>query len=310
MVRLEHDPVLVAESIHALNVQPGGRYIDCTVGGGGHARAIMEASSPGGQLLGIDADPRAIEAARKSLEPYGRSVLLVNENFRHLEEVASRCHFRPVHGVLFDLGMSSLQLAEEGRGFSFQSDAPLDMRFSPEQEVTAAEIVNELPESALAELIWIYGEEPKSRRIARQIVAHRPLRSTLELARVISGAVNGERGRIHPATRTFQALRMAVNKEIENLREALEQAVRVLGVGGRLVVISFHSLEDRLVKEFFSRESRRCVCPPEVPVCTCNHVPRLRSVIKGVVRPSAEEIDRNPRSRSARMRVAERIIEA
>lgn len=310
MVRLEHDPVLVAESIQALNVQPGGRYIDCTVGGGGHARAILDAGSPGGQLLGIDADPKAIEVARKSLEPYGRSVLLVNENFRRLEEVASRCGFRPVHGVLFDLGMSSMQLSEEGRGFSFQTDAPLDMRFSPEQEITAAEIVNELPESALAELIWTYGEEPKSRRIARHIVARRPLRSTLELARVIAGAVNGESGRIHPATRTFQALRMAVNKEIENLREALEQAVRVLGAGGRLVVISFHSLEDRLVKEFFSREGRRCVCPPEVPTCTCGHVPRLRLVIKGVVRPSREEVQRNPRSRSAKMRVAERIIEA
>ncbi len=311
MVRLEHDPVLVAESIHALNILPGGRYVDCTVGGGGHARAILDASSPGGQLLGIDADPKAIEIARKSLAPYGRSVLLVNENFRRLEEVASRCNFRPVHGVLFDLGMSSLQLSEVGRGFSFQHDAPLDMRFSPEQEVTAAQIVNELPENALAELIWTYGEEPRSRRIARQIVAHRPLHSTLELASVIAGAVNGESGRrIHPATRTFQALRMAVNKEIENLKEALEQAVHILGVGGRLVVISFHSLEDRLVKDFFSRESRRCVCPPEVPVCTCKHVPRLKTVIKGVIRPSAEEVRRNPRSRSAKMRVAERINEA
>ncbi|MBM3132624.1 MAG: 16S rRNA (cytosine(1402)-N(4))-methyltransferase RsmH [Chloroflexi bacterium] len=303
----QHEPVLLRETLDSLRVQPGGRYIDCTVGGGGHSAAILEASSPGGQLLGLDADPKALEIARKSLEKYGKSVVLVNANFNRLEEIASKYNFRPVHGILFDLGMSSLQLAEKGRGFSFQNDAPLDMRFSPEQEMTAAQIVNDFSENALAKLIWDYGEDRRSRKIARRIVANRPLRTTLDLANVIAGAVNGERGRIHPATKTFQALRMAVNKELDNLRGALEQAVGLLGKGGRVVVISFHSLEDRMVKEFFNREARGCICPPEAPACTCHHIPRLRQVIKGVLRPTAEEIAANPRSRSAKMRVAERI---
>ncbi len=302
-----HTPVLLNETIEGLNVQPGGRYIDCTVGEGGHSAAILDKSSPGGQLLGFDADPQAIKTARTALREYGKSVLLVNENFNHLEEIAAEHHFQPVHGILFDLGISSAQLAHEARGFSFSTDAPLDMRMSPEQDLTAAQIVNDYSESDLAKIIWDYGEERRSRKIARFIVENRPLKSTTELARIVTKAVNGERGRIHPATRTFQALRIAVNQELENLRFALQQAVNLLGKGGRLVVISFHSLEDRLVKELISRESRGCICPPQTPVCTCEHVPRLRPVNKKVITPKADEIALNPRSRSAKMRVAERI---
>lgn len=302
-----HQPVLLNETINALQVQPGGRYIDCTIGGGGHAAAILEASSPGGQLLGLDADPQAIKNAKPILKQYGKSVLLVNENFNNLESVATECNYRPVHGILFDLGMSSIQLAEHGRGFSFQHEAPLDMRFSPDQELTASQIINDYPENELAMLIWNLGEERKSRKIAKHIVKNRPLQTTLELAHVVSKAVNGERGKLHPATKTFQALRMAVNREIENLRLALGQAVNLLGFGGRLVVISFHSLEDRPVKEFLTREARGCICPPETPVCICGHTPTLRLVSKGIIRPSAQELEANPRSRSAKMRVAERI---
>ncbi|MCL0081662.1 16S rRNA (cytosine(1402)-N(4))-methyltransferase RsmH [Dehalococcoidia bacterium] len=302
-----HQPVMLKETVEALQVQPGGRYIDCTVGQGGHAAAILEWSSPGGQLLGLDADPQAIKTAQFTLREYGKSVLLINENFSRLEKVASEHNFRPVHGVLFDLGLSSLQLVDEERGFSFRRDGPLDMRFGPDQELTAAEIVNNFPEDELARLIWSYGEERRSRRIARCIVESRPVKTTLELAGIVAKAVNGERGRIHPATRTFQALRIAVNREMENLVLALEQAVNLLGFGGRLVVISFHSLEDRPVKELLSRETRRCICPPETPVCTCRHTPRLRLVSKGIIRPTSEEIEANPRSRSAKLRVAERI---
>ncbi|MCL0078326.1 16S rRNA (cytosine(1402)-N(4))-methyltransferase RsmH [Dehalococcoidia bacterium] len=302
-----HQPVMLKETVEALQVQPGGRYIDCTVGQGGHAAAILEWSSPGGQLLGLDADPQAIKTAQFTLREYGKSVLLINENFGRLEKVASEHNFRPVHGVLFDLGLSSLQLVDEERGFSFRRDGPLDMRFGPDQELTAAEIVNDFPEDELARLIWSYGEERRSRRIARCIVESRPVTTTLELAGIVAKAVNGERGRIHPATRTFQALRIAVNREMENLMLALEQAVNLLGFGGRLVVISFHSLEDRPVKELLSREARRCICPPETPVCTCRHTPRLRLVSKGIIRPTVEEIEANPRSRSAKLRVAERI---
>lgn len=296
---------MLKETIEALRVQPGGRYIDCTVGQGGHAAAILERSSPGGQLLGLDADPQAIKTVQFTLRKYGKSVLLINENFNRLEKVASEHNFRPVHGVLFDLGLSSLQLAGEERGFSFRRNGPLDMRFGPDQELTAAEIVNDFPEDELAKLIWRYGEERRSRRIARCIVESRPVKTTLELARIVAKAVNGERGRIHPATRTFQALRIAVNREVENLVLALEQAVDLLGFGGRLVVISYHSLEDRPVKELLSREARGCICPPEASECICKHTPRLRLVSKGVIRPTAHEIEANPRSRSAKLRVAE-----
>jgi 16S rRNA (cytosine1402-N4)-methyltransferase len=303
-----HMPVLLEETIQALAVQPGGRYIDCTVGTGGHATAILESSSPGGQLLGIDADPEAIKATKERLEAYRDSVLLVNENFVNLQAICFRQDFYPVHGILFDLGLSSLQLEDGGRGFSFQHDAPLDMRLNPGQQVTAADIVNTFSESRLARLIKTYGEESYSQQIASYIVMERPIKSTLQLVRTIEKAIPQRRGRIHPATKTFQALRIAVNQELEHLELALRQAIDLLGFEGRLVVISYHSLEDRIVKQFMHRESQDCICPPGIPSCVCGHKAGLRLINKKVVTPSLAEIQLNPRSRSARLRAAERVI--
>lgn len=307
-----HAPVLTEEVIRYLAVQPGGRYIDCTVGAGGHARAILEASSPGGVLLGLDADPAAIKAAGAALKEFSGSVRLTVANFREVAEVSRRYRFEPVHGIVFDLGISSLQLAS-ARGFSFQVEAPLDMRFNPGQTLTAADIVNDYEESDLADIIWRYGEEPASRRIARAIVSARPVETTTRLAEIVARAAGGgrpsARKKIHPATRTFQALRIAVNDELTAIGEALEQAVSLLGPGGRVVVIAFHSLEDRIVKQFFQRESRDCICPPEAPICACGHVATLRLLTRRPVKPSEEEIARNPRSRSARLRAAERLAE-
>jgi len=303
-----HIPVLLEATIRALSVQPGGRYVDCTVGGGGHATAIMESSSPGGQLLGIDADPKAIAVAKDKLKTYADSVCLVNENFVNLEAISIKYDFLPVHGILFDLGLSSLQLNGNNRGFSFQQDAPLDMRLDPNQEVTAADIINTYAESELANLIKTYGEESQSYRIARYIVQSRPIKSTLHLAQTIERAIGHYRGRIHPATKTFQALRIAVNHELDNLKTALKQAVNLLGFEGRLVVISYHSLEDRIVKQFMQRESKGCLCPPDIPTCVCQHTASLKLINTKVITPSLAEIQQNPRSRSAKLRTAERII--
>lgn len=303
-----HIPVLLEEAIKALAVQPGGRYIDCTLGGGGHAEAILQHSAPGGQLLGIDADPNALEVAEKRLEPYRNSALLVNDNFANLQAICIKYDFFPVHGIFFDLGLSSLQLNGNGRGFSFQRDADLDMRLNPGQETTAADIVNNYSEAALAHLIKTYGEETFSRRIARSIVRERPIRTTSHLARVVERALGGKRGKIHPATRTFQALRIEVNQELVHLEAALRQAIELLGFGGRLVVVSYHSLEDRIVKQVLRRESQGCICPPGVPVCRCGHTPTLRLVNRKIITPSEAEIQCNPRGRSARLRVAERFL--
>ena len=308
MLTSTHIPVLVNETLEALAVQPGGRYIDCTLGAGGHAAAILEGSSPGGQLLGIDADPEAIEIAKARLEAYSGSTLLINENFANLQAICLKYDFFPVHGILFDVGLSSLQLNSNSRGFSFQHDAPLDMRLGPSQEVTAADIINTSTEVELAHLIREYGEEGYSRQIARHIVQERPINTTLQLARTIERATGGRRGRIHPATKTFQALRIVVNQELEHLEVALKQAINLLGFKGRLVVISYHSLEDRIVKQFMQQESRDCICPPGIPTCVCGHTASLRLVNKKVIAPSLVEVHLNPRSRSAKLRAAERII--
>lgn len=308
-VSATHTPVMLEEAIKALAVQPGGRYIDCTLGNGGHATAILQQSSPGGQLLGIDADPKALEIARTRLEPWREATMLVNDNFVNLQSVCLRYDFQPVHGILFDLGLSSMQLDGESRGFSFRHDDPLDMRFDPRQEITAADIINRYAEADLADILRNYGEEAHSRRIARRIVDARPLKTTGQLARTVEQAVGGRKeSKIHPATRTFQAIRIAVNRELENLESALKQAVSLLGYGGRLVVISYHSLEDRIVKQFMQREAKDCICPPTTPECICQHTASLRLVNKKVLKPSAEEVSRNPRSRSAHLRAAERIF--
>ena len=302
-----HVPVLLQEAIAALRVERGGRYIDCTVNGGGHATAILEESAPGGQLLGIDADPRALKMTRERFKEYDSDVILINENFRYLESICTRYGFRPVNGIFFDLGMSSVQLEDPGRGFSFQHDAPLDMRFSSGQTLTAADIINNYSEAELAEILEKYGEEWRNRQIARSIVKNRPVKTTLELARLVEKVIGRPRGRIHPATKTFQALRIAVNQELESLELALEQAVELLGSGARLVVISFHSLEDRLVKNFMRREAQGCLCPTDVLSCICGHSPRLKVITKKTICASSREVQENPRSRSAKMRVSERI---
>lgn len=303
-----HIPVMTEEAIQALAVNPGGRYVDCTLGAGGHSKAILEHAFPGGQLLSIDADPAAIKLAGEKLAPWGKSVRLVNDNFHNLEAICRENNFYPVHGILLDLGLSSMQLNASGRGFSFQYDASLDMRFSPSQKITAADIVNTYSEKELDKILREYGEEWQSTRIARTIIKERPFKTTLELARAVERAYRGKRGKIHPATKTFQALRIAVNDELTTLKDVLKQAVDLLGYEGKLVVISYHSLEDRIVKQFMAREASDCICPPEAPACTCSHVKKLKLLNKKVITPSEDEIKHNPRSRSAKLRAAERVI--
>jgi len=310
-----HKSVLYQETLSGLAVIPAGSYIDGTVGAGGHAEGILERSTPDGRLLGLDQDPQALALAETRLTPFGARALLVHANFATLDEVAARYGFEPVDGVLLDLGVSSMQLDTPARGFSFLAEAPLDMRMDPTTGgPMAADLVNHLPEGELADLIYRYGEEPASRRIARRIVAERqqaPVETTGRLATIVLAAIGGRpagpKGRIHPATRTFQALRIAVNRELDVLPTALEAAVRVLRPGGRLAVIAFHSLEDRLVKQYIQQEVKGCICPPELPVCRCGRVPRLRAISKGAIQASDAEIERNPRARSARLRIAERL---
>jgi 16S rRNA (cytosine1402-N4)-methyltransferase len=273
---------------------------------GGHAVGILEGSSPDGRLLAMDRDPDALRISAQRLAPYGERVVLVHDSFARMGQVASQRRFASFDGILLDLGISSRQLADAERGFSFQVDGPLDMRLDPTDDVTAAMLVNELSQEELADIIYRYGEERESRRIARALVAARPIRSTGELASVVSRAIHSRAGTIHPATRTFQALRIAVNQELEAVATALPQALALLRPGGRLAVIAFHSLEDRIVKQFFQRESRDCLCPPEIPVCVCGHRARLDLITRKPIRPTAIEVDKNPRSRSARLRIAEK----
>ena len=302
-----HIPVLYHEALDALRLHPGGRWVDGTVGAGGHAAGILERSAPDGLLLGLDRDPQALQLAARRLLVFGQRAILRRGSFAQLGEHLAALGWPAVDGVLLDLGLSSMQLQDPGRGFSFQRDAPLDMRFDPGQMLTAADLVNDLPEAELADLIRRYGEEPRARRIARAIVAERPIRGTQHLAQVVARAAGRGAGRIHPATRTFQALRIVVNDELGGLERGLEQALQALAPGGRLVVIAFHSLEDRIVKRFMRRESQDCICPPEQPACTCGHRRALRLVTRKPIRPGPQEVARNPRARSARMRVAERL---
>ncbi|MBI3964915.1 MAG: 16S rRNA (cytosine(1402)-N(4))-methyltransferase RsmH [Chloroflexi bacterium] len=307
----EHVPVLLAEVLELLAPTAGGRYVDGTAGGGGHAAAILEASAPSGQLLGLDTDPAAVRAAGERLARFGDRARVVHASFETLGAVARANGFDSVDGVLLDLGVSSHQLSTVERGFSFQADAPLDMRLDPTSGPTAAELIARLRESELADVLYRYGEERRSRPLARRLVAARErggVRTTRDLADLVVGVLGRPRpGQIHPATRTFQALRIAVNRELEVLEAVLPQVVELLRPGGRLAVISFHSLEDRIVKDFIRTEASPCVCPKEIPYCVCGRTARLRPITKKPVIPNAVEIARNPRSRSARLRVAERI---
>ena len=306
-MKIYHTPVMVSEVVEALGVRPGGAYVDCTVGEGGHGLAVLDSGRPGLRLLGIDPDEEALGAARERLEGQGGRVTLVRGSYADLERIAGEQGFTPADGVLFDLGVSSLQLENAHRGFSFSRSGPLDMRFDTRQSVSALQVVNEYPENRLADEIHRLGEEWRARRIARAIVEARPIATTEELAKVVARVTRRGRGGLHPATRTFQALRLVVNRELENLQVGLDQAIAVLGAGGRLVVISYHSLEDRLVKTALRREATDCICPPGVIECVCGHRASVRLISRKVVRPSPEEVRSNPRSRSARLRVAERL---
>lgn len=303
---MPHTPVLYKEIIHALQPHRDGLYIDGTVGAGGHAWGILEASSPSGRLLGMDLDPQALELARQKLAPYGDRVVLVRASYVTLLDQLHILGWGLVDGILLDLGLSSMQLDTAERGFSFQHDAPLDMRFDPQAPETGADLVNHLAERDLADLIFKYGEDRNARRIAREIVRSRPISTTGQLAEIVRRATPGRQGKIHPATRTFQALRIAVNRELEAIETVLPRAVRALKPEGRLAVISFHSLEDRIVKQFFRQESRDCICPPEQPVCTCGHKATLTEITRSPLIAAENETNQNPRARSAKLRVSER----
>lgn len=304
-----HASVLLTETVELLDVSPGGRYIDCTFGGGGHSREVLRRSSPDGQVLAFDADPAAKSRAAIVQSEFPGRLTLVQANFAQLAEVARSKSFVDVDGIMFDLGLSSFQFDEHDRGFSIHSDARLDMRLDPDADgPTAWDIVNTWEADDIANVIFQYGDERRSRKIARFIVDRRPIETNLELASVVEAAVGGRRGaRIHPATKTFQAIRIAVNDELGALRTALSDAVELTRPGGRIAVIAFHSLEDRIVKQFFHQEARDCICPASFPVCNCDHKSTLRRVTRGGITPGDEEQQENPRSRSARLRVAERI---
>src|SRR5512138_3344606 len=301
-----HQPVLYQEIIHALQPRRGSRYVDGTVGAGGHARGILEASAPDGQLLGLDVDPQALALARKTLAPYEGRIHLAQASYTSLHAQLAQYHWDAVDGILLDLGASSMQFDMPERGFSFLQDAPLDMRFGPHVSQTAADLVNEYSERELADLLYQYGEERDSRKIARAIVKARPIHTTRELVAVIE-SVSPRRGdRVHPATRTFQALRIAVNEELASIQEVLPQAVTALRSGGRLAVISFHSLEDRIVKDIFREQSKDLINPPYERIYEQERSAVLKEVNRKPLTPSDDEIKNNPRARSAKLRIIEK----
>ncbi|MBL8110397.1 MAG: 16S rRNA (cytosine(1402)-N(4))-methyltransferase RsmH [Anaerolineales bacterium] len=307
-----HKPVLYKEIIHALQPRRGGRYVDGTLGAGGHARGILEASAPDGRLLGLDVDPQALAIARETLAPYEHRIHLAQASYATLSAQLKTLHWESVDGIVLDLGASSMQFDTPERGFSFQHDAPLDMRFGPSALQTAADIVNAYSESELADVLYEFGEERDSRKLARAIVKARPLHTTGELVAVIE-AVSPRRGSfgrlrtVHPATRTFQALRIAVNDELASVAKTLPQAVASLPVGGRLAVISFHSLEDRIVKDFFREQSKDLINPPYEKLYEVERKATIKEVNRKPILPSEEETKNNPRARSAKLRIAEKL---
>ncbi|MBI5231992.1 MAG: 16S rRNA (cytosine(1402)-N(4))-methyltransferase RsmH [Coriobacteriales bacterium] len=306
-----HTPVLLAEVTQHLSPHPGSIVVDCTLGGAGHAKRLQDLVAPTGTLVGIDQDDAALIAAADTLR-LGQQTILLKGNFGDLDRLLSEAGIPYVDGFLFDLGVSSPQLDVPGRGFSYREDAPLDMRMDPErQALTAADVVATYSAADLTRIIREYGEERWAPRIAARIVAaraRRPLETTTELVQVIKEAIPAAARRTgpHPARRTFQALRIEVNRELEVLEQGLRAAIRWLTSGGRIAVISYHSLEDRIVKNVFAELSEGCTCPPDLPVCTCEHEPVIRVLTRKPVTPSAEEIADNPRARSAKLRVAEK----
>jgi len=302
-----HRPVLYKETIQYLAPSSPKRYLDCTAGAGGHSEGILTESSPDGELLALDLDPQAIELPRQRLNPFGKRARVMHATYLQSAGLLQEIGWQGVDGIVMALGVSSMQLDQSERGFSFRHDGLLDMRFDPTQGQTAADLVNKLDETDLADIVWRYGEERYSRRIARAILRARPLITTGELAEVVRNALGKTKEKQDPATRTFQALRIAVNDELKTVEQAIPSLIALLNPCGRLAVISFHSLEDRLVKQAFKRESIDCICPPEQPVCTCGHKASVRILTSKPITASLEEVESNPRSRSAKLRVVEKL---
>lgn len=308
----QHLSVLPEEVLQYLQPRAGELYLDGTLGGGGHSRLILEASAPSGRLIGLDRDPQALAKATEVLAGFGERVRLRHANFSVATQVLAELGEPGLDGLLLDLGVSSHQLDAPQRGFSFRSDAPLDMRMDQTTGTTAAEVLNSCDAAELTRIFRDYGEERYAGRIARRIERERlqaPLETTRQLAELVRGAVPGGfvPGRIHPATRVFQALRIHVNQELDHVAKGLEQGLELLRIGGRMVIISFHSLEDRLVKQFFAAQARSCICPPRLPLCNCGHLARVEVLTRKGVRASEEEVDANPRARSAVLRAIRRI---
>lgn len=315
MTELIHTPVLLSETLDLLNLeanlpakQAGKKVIDGTLGLGGHAEAILKKLGPKGKLMAFDQDERNLEEAKRRLKKYEKQITYIHSNFEHLAENASKHHFQP-DAILLDLGLSSPHIDDPRRGFSFMKEGPLDMRFDKRQTLTAEKVVNSYSEKDLAGVIYRYGEERRSRPIARAIVQARkvsPIKTTTQLAEIIAETIRGK-SKIHPATQTFQALRIYVNRELEVLEKVLEDSLGLLKKGGRMVVISYHSLEDRIVKNFFRDQTRNCICPKELPICQCNFEKKLYILTRKPIIPTGIEVSRNPRSRSAKLRAAERL---
>ncbi len=308
MTELTHTPVLLSETLDLLNLEANKHVIDGTLGLGGHSLEILKKLGPKGKLMAFDQDERNLIEAKKRLEKYNEQIIFVHDNFEHLAEQAKKHKFQP-EAIFLDLGLSSPHIDDPERGFSFQKEGPLDMRFDKRQRLTAEIVINSTSEKDLADIIFHYGEERKSRLIARVIVQARkesPIKTTTQLAEVIGKAIKSK-GRIHPATQTFQALRIFVNRELEVLEKVLEDALGLLKKGGRLVVISYHSLEDRIVKNYFRDQTRNCICPKELPICQCNFQKKLYILTRKPIIPDGIEVSHNPRSRSAKLRAAERL---
>jgi len=301
-----HRPVLYQQTIEYLAPKSPGLYLDCTAGAGGHSEGILQASSPNGLLLALDLDPLAISLTKSRLAPFGERATIVQASYIDAARILQQIGWSALDGILMDLGVSSMQLDQQDRGFSFRYDAPLDMRFNPDKGPSAADLLNSLSEKDLADLIWRYGEERFSRRIARKIVENRPLKTTFQLAELVRSASGASKGKIDPATRTFQAIRIAVNDELNVIEKAIPSLIALLKPKGRLAIISFHSLEDRLVKQAFKRESIDCLCPPEQLLCTCGHKASVKILTNKPITASEEEIEGNPRARSAKLRVLEK----
>ncbi|WP_411501873.1 16S rRNA (cytosine(1402)-N(4))-methyltransferase RsmH [Brevibacillus centrosporus] len=312
ILSFHHVTVLRDEAVAGLNIRPGGIYVDCTLGGAGHSCLIASQLTEGGRLIAIDQDDWALDNARERLSAYMDRVTLVKSNFRHIKDIVSDLGLDGVDGVLFDLGVSSPQLDEGERGFSYNADAPLDMRMDQQAALTAYDIINEWEEEEIAKVIWEYGEEKFSRRIARQIVQYRakqPVQTTGELVELIKEGIPAAARRTgpHPAKRTFQAIRIAVNDELNAFKEAVADAISVLRPEGRVSVITFHSLEDRICKQVYQELSKGCTCPPSFPICACGNKATVKVITRKPILPSAEELEANPRARSAKLRVAEKL---